>query len=123
MLPEQPISFPEFVADQLLTAKNLNDLFHYLDVQERGTRINLIGIGIVCGLELKVNSVGTEVTITKGCGITSQGYLVRWDETKFQNYKAYDAAKELVYPPFYSAGKQKFDIDELKSNASEEGIT
>jgi PKD repeat protein len=122
MLPEQPISFPEFVADQLLTASNLNDLFHYLDVQERGTRTNLIGIGIVCGLELKVNSTGTEITISKGCGITTQGYLVRWDEATFQNYKAYDAAKELVYPPFYSNGKQKLDIDELKSNASEEGI-
>jgi PKD repeat protein len=123
MLPEQPISFPEFVADQLLTAKNLNDLFHYLDVQERGTRINLIGIGIVCGLELKVNTAGTEVTITKGCGITSQGYLVRWDETKFQNYKAYDAAKEIVYDRFFGSGKQKFVIDELKANSSEEGIT
>lgn len=123
MLPEQPISFPEFVADQLLTAKNLNDLFHYLDVQERGTRTNLIGIGIVCGLELTVNSAGTEVTIGKGCGITSQGYLVRWDEKKFQNYKPYDAAKEIVYDRFFSSGKQKFDIDELKANSSEEGLT
>lgn len=123
MLPEQPISFPEFVADQLLTADNLNSLFHYLDVQERGTRTNLIGIGIVCGLEVTVNTAGTEVTISKGCGITTKGYLVRWDETKFENYKKYDAAKELVYSPFYGGGKQKFDIDELKSNASEEGIT
>lgn len=123
MLPEQPISFPEFVADQLLTADNLNDLFHYLDVQERGTRVNLIGIGIVCGLELRVNAAGTEVTIGKGCGVTSQGYLVRWDEKSFQNYKPYDAAREVVYDPFYSGGAQRFDIDELKADASEEGMT
>jgi PKD repeat protein len=123
MLPEQPISFPEFVADQLLTADNLNELFHYLDVQERGTRVNLIGIGIVCGLELRVNAAGTEVTIGKGCGVTSQGYLVRWDEKSFQNYKPYDAAREIVYDPFYSGGAQRFDIDELKADASEEGIT
>ncbi|MEO6834262.1 MAG: PKD domain-containing protein [Chitinophagaceae bacterium] len=123
MLPELPISYPNFVADQLLTAKNLNDLFFYLDEQERGTRTNLIGIGIVCGLELVVNPIGTSITITKGCGITSEGYLVRWDDATFENYKAYDAAKELVYSPFYAAGKQRFDIDELKSNASEEGIT
>lgn len=122
MLPELPISYPAFVADQLLTAKNLNDLFIYLDEQERGTRINLIGIGIVCGLELIINPSGTSITITKGCGITSEGYLVRWDEATFENYKAYDAAKEIVYSPFFGDGKPRFDIDELKSNASEEGI-
>ncbi len=123
MLPEQPISYPEFVPDQLLTAHNLNELFQYLDEQERGTRINLIGIGIVCGLELRVNAAGTEVTIGKGCGVTSQGYLVRWDEKSFQNVKAYDAAREIVYDPFYSGGAQRFPIDELKADASEEGLT
>jgi len=123
MLPEQPISYPEFVADQLLTAANLNNFFNFLDVQERGTRINLIGIGIVCGLEVSVQENGTAITISKGCGITSQGYLVRWDEKTFQNYKPYDAAKERLYPPFYGGGQQRFPLDELKSDASEEGIT
>ncbi len=123
MLPEQPISYPEFVADQLLTAANLNDLFEYLDEQERGTRVNLIGIGIVCGLELLINDEGTEITITKGCGITTEGYLVRWDQKSFQNYKAYDAAREIVYEPFYSGGAQRFPIDELKADSSEEGLT
>jgi len=124
MLPEQPISYPEFVADQLLTAGNLNDMFNYLDEQERGTRINLIGIGIVCGLELSVDPAGTSITISRGCGITSAGYLIRWDETKLENYISYDAAKELVYTPqFVTNGKQRFPIDELKSNSSEEGLT
>lgn len=123
MLPEQPISYPEFVADQLLTADNLTDLFHYLDVQERGTRINLIGIGIVCGLEVSVNEEGTELTISKGCGITSEGYLVRWEEASFQNFKPYDAAVEKRYPLFYSGGAQKVTLDELKRDASEEGLT
>lgn len=122
MLPEFPISYPNFVADQLLTAKNLNDLFQYLDKQQRGTRTNLIGIGIVCGLELIIDTNKPSISITKGCGITSEGYLVRWDDAKFENYIPYDAAKELVYSPFYGDGKQRFDIDELKSNASGEGI-
>ncbi|MBS1630593.1 MAG: PKD domain-containing protein [Bacteroidetes bacterium] len=123
MIPEQPISYPEFVADQLLTASHLNELFHFLDVQERGARINLMGIGIVCGLELQVLDDGTEITLSKGCGITSQGYLVRWDEKSFQNYKAYDVAREQVYELFYSGGAQRFPIDELKANSSEEGLT
>lgn len=122
MLPEQPINYPEFVADQLLTAANLNDLFHYLDVQERATRMNLIGVGIVCGLEVSVNKAGTEVTISQGCGITSEGYLVRWEEAAFQNYKAYDASEDKGYPPFYS-GSQQLPLDELKRAASEEGLT
>lgn len=123
MLPEQPISFPEFVADQLLTADNLNDLFHYLDVQERGTRVNLIGIGIVCGLEVSVNEEGTEIKISKGCGITSAGYLVRWEEATFQNYKSYDAAIDLPYPLFNGTDDKKLALDELKRDASEDGIT
>ncbi len=122
MLPEQPTSYPMFVADQLLTAENLNDLFGYLDMQERGTRINLIGLGIVCGLELTVNAAGTEIVIGKGCGITSAGYLVRWEETRLANYKPYNAARELVYAPFYANGAQRFPIDELKASASAEDI-
>ncbi len=44
--------YPEFVADQVLTADHLNELFDYLDEQDRLTRRCLIGIGIVCGLEV-----------------------------------------------------------------------
>ena len=41
-----------FEPDQVLTNDHLNELFDYLDVQERLTRNKLIGIGIVCGLEI-----------------------------------------------------------------------
>jgi hypothetical protein len=34
MLPVQ-VEFPKFVADQLLTSEDLNDLFGYLDEQNR----------------------------------------------------------------------------------------
>ena len=36
---------------------------------------NLIGIGIVCGLEVTFEAPGT-VHLSKGCGVTSQGYLI-----------------------------------------------
>lgn len=119
MLPEQPISYPEFVADQLLTAAHLNSLFRYLDQQERATRTHLIGIGIVCGLEVRVS--GTEVTITKGCGVTSQGYLVHWEEATFQNYQPYDASVDVGYDPFYVDGQQ-LELDELVRAAAGENL-
>jgi hypothetical protein len=47
-------TYPVFEANQVLTNAHLNQLFTYLDEQERLTRANLIGIGIVCGLEIRL---------------------------------------------------------------------
>ncbi len=76
-------TYPIFEADQVLTSGHLNDLVIYLEEQERLTRNKLIGIGIVCGLNLRYSSSGKrkDITISKGCGITSEGYLVALDET------------------------------------------
>src|SRR5688572_13811608 len=101
MLPVNTV-FPEFVPDQLLTSSDLNELFAYLDEQGRMTRTNLIGIGIVCGLEVKVNAAQTEVTITKGCGVTSEGYLITmpFPHLTFTEYNTYDPVKEKYYDRF-----------------------
>lgn len=125
MLPKQPIKYPEFVADQLLTADNLNDLFGYLNEEGRLTRTNLIGIGIVCGLEVKMADNGKSVTITKGVGVTSEGYLVEIPETTFEEYKSYNALKEHVYDRFATGdpAKQVFQLDELIVKSSVEGAT
>ncbi|THU40588.1 hypothetical protein FAM09_00285 [Niastella caeni] len=111
--------FPEFVPDQLLTSSDLNELFGYLDEQGRMTRTNLIGIGIVCGLEVKVNAAQTEVTITKGCGVTSEGYLITmpFPHLVFTEYNTYDPVKEKYYDRFIDIATKepKFDtIWELK---------
>lgn len=117
--------YPEFVADQLLTSDNLNDLFGYLDEQGRITRTNLIGIGIVCGLEVKTSADGTSITITKGTGVTSEGYMVTIPETTYTDYVDYDTLKEEYYEKFVNiAGKtEKFtDVYELKQAAVESSI-
>ncbi|WP_028046733.1 hypothetical protein [Cellulomonas sp. URHE0023] len=67
-------TYPMFEANQVLTSAHLNDLFEYLDEQTRLTRANLVGIGIVCGLDVSFD--GTKVRLTKGCGVTSEGYLI-----------------------------------------------
>ena len=53
-----------FEPDQVLTNDHLNELFDYLDVQERLTRNKLIGIGIVCGLEIDYQT--ETILISKG---------------------------------------------------------
>jgi hypothetical protein len=93
--------YPKFVPDQVLTSGDLNSLFSYLDEQGRLTRTRLIGIGIVCGLQVKFTADPASVTITKGCGVTSKGYLVVFDEDKvYTHYKDYDKTKPEVYDKF-----------------------
>lgn len=67
-------NYPVFEANQVLSNVHLNNVFDYLDEQQRLTRANLIGIGIVCGLEIQFND--NSIKLSKGCGITSEGYLI-----------------------------------------------
>ncbi|MEB2773758.1 PKD domain-containing protein [Algoriphagus sp. D3-2-R+10] len=84
----QPLqSYPVFEADQVLSNGHLNNLLNYLEQQERLTRIKLLGRGIVCGLEISTSN--TAISISKGCGLTSQGYLVHLCETNFTHYTEY----------------------------------
>ncbi|MEP7238727.1 MAG: hypothetical protein ABI685_12700, partial [Ferruginibacter sp.] len=119
--------YPKFVADQVLTSDNLNDLFGYLDEQGRMTRTNLSGIGIVCGLEVKTAADGSSITITKGVGVTSSGYLVAVPETTYTKRTSaiFDAVKCDYYSKFVdiAAKTQKFDLWELKQEAESEGTT
>ncbi|HYE54394.1 MAG TPA: hypothetical protein VD996_06105, partial [Chitinophagaceae bacterium] len=118
--------FPEFVADQLLTAEDLNNMFGYLEEQERLTRTTMIGIGIICGLDAKTSADGTSITITRGGGDTSEGYLMRLETDTFYEYKAFDALKPKYYDVFVNSTveasgdikrTQKFPIWELFSKS------
>ncbi|HXS36375.1 MAG TPA: PKD domain-containing protein [Flavipsychrobacter sp.] len=99
MFPKQN-NYPEFVADQLLTADQLNELFGYLEEQERLTRTNLIGIGIVCGLEVQTSADGSSITITKGCGVTSDGYVISVPTTTYTEYSTYNPVQDKLYEKF-----------------------
>lgn len=68
--------YPVFEANQVLSAEHLNSLSRYLDEQNRLTTVVLHGIGIVCGLEISIikKSGSVAVGISKGYGVTSQGY-------------------------------------------------
>ncbi len=125
MIPSAANSdYPKFVADQVLTSDNLNDLFGYLDEQGRMTRTNLSGIGIVCGLEVKTNADGNKITITKGVGVTSSGYLVSVPEIAYtkRTTDIFDAVKSEYYSKFVNIASktQKFNLWELKQEAETE---
>lgn len=82
-----PFEYIVYEPDQVLTNEHLNETFNYLDQQNRWTRNKLIGIGIVCGLDIVLNPGVIEVT--KGCGITSQGYLISQDTANYTYYIPY----------------------------------
>ena len=125
------LQYPRFVPDQVLTSDNLDDLFTYLDDQDRITRTNLIGVGIVCGLGVETPPNGTSIKITKGTGITSEGYLVSHADTDplgkkeivYTGYIAFDPTKEDVYDKFKPIGNRTIQLWELKESAAVEGTT
>lgn len=82
-----PNNYPHFVADQVLKANHLNDLFAYLDQENRHTRRCLIGMGIVCGLDITISA--NTIQISKGCGVTSEGYMLEFENTNFTNCRSY----------------------------------
>lgn len=97
--------YPVFEADQVLTADHLNQLFDYLDEQNRLTRTCLIGIGIVCGLDSYYEN--NSITITAGVGVTSLGYLINF------NGGTYTYARTYNLPDSVAADEKAFygDMD------------
>lgn len=107
-------SYPVFEADQVLTNRHLNDMFNYLEQHDRLTRIKLIGSGIVCGLDISFQEKDS-ISVSKGCGLTSQGYLITFCDTKFTHFIPYTTRNfpgdllfiqqcedDVTYPkPFY----------------------
>ena len=91
-----------FEKDQVLTHDQLNSIADYLDDQSRLTRVNLLGVGIACGLH--VARQGDSVTLTRGVGLTTDGDLLRFPgDSVYDKFRAYDRTKP-AYAPFYIEG-------------------
>ncbi len=101
-----PIEYIVFEPDQVLTNDHLNETFNYLDQQNRWTRNKLIGIGIVCGLDIVLNP--GVIQINKGTGITSQGYLISQDTTEYTYYIPYSPVDMPQDLPFTYTGNLPF---------------
>ena len=110
-------TYPVFEANQVLTNAHLNEMFNYLDEQERLTRANLIGIGIVCGLEIRLVPTTPAIHLSRGCGVTSEGYLiVEPEDVVLASYREYKLPKDLDYSPFKDKSidpKEQYPLWEL----------
>ena len=104
--------YPVFEADQVLTPKNLNDIVSYLNTQDLKTRRELIGIGVVCGLEVS-SDLNSYVEISKGVGVTSKGYLLSIPYCKLSYYKGYKNPSEAPYKPFIKSDGTSYDLWEI----------
>jgi len=112
LLGSTPVStYTVFERDQVLTHSQLNELSLYLNQQERLTRTNLVGVGVVSGLEVVADDAA--ITVTPGLGVTTDGDLVVWPQAvRFTHSKSYDN-KQPQYAPFYPDGKTIIKLQEL----------
>lgn len=91
--------YPVFEADQVLSQKHLNGIVSYLDEQDRLTRTGLIGLGIVCGLEVSYPA-SNQIKIGCGTAVTSLGFQINWEEKLFKYYHTVELSKNFLEPEY-----------------------
>ncbi|MEZ4875160.1 MAG: hypothetical protein R2793_06860 [Flavobacteriaceae bacterium] len=124
--------YNSFVDDQVLTSHQLNEFIEYFNEQDRLTRVCLSGVGLVCGFTVTISE--DTITITQGCGITTDGDLLKLQEdveeasTKstldsktivleslsFSHYKEFTDAK-AKYAHFRTGSNTVIDLVELSA--------
>jgi len=115
-------TYPVFESNQVLTSKQMNSLVSYLEQQTRLTRAKLIGMGVVCGLEVSYDATSNELTISNGTGITSEGYLINLGECVTVKYRPYALPPVTIYEPFVNASnEQDITLFELLTEKADDG--
>ncbi len=111
-----------FSRSQFLTDSLLNQLFDHFDDQIRLSRVNLSGVGIICGFEVSSNA--NIITIEQGLGITTDGDLfhlykdedsgktIKIPNISYKYYRVYDNSK-ANYSPFFYQDDAQIELFEL----------
>ncbi|MBD2604430.1 hypothetical protein H6G81_07770 [Scytonema hofmannii FACHB-248] len=91
--------YPIFMPNQVLKNNDLNSLVSYLDSQNRLTRTHLIGMGIVCGMEVSSSyqTADAKISISAGCGITSEGYVISLPPITLTHYQSEAKVQSLLF--------------------------
>ena len=119
-------SYPIFEDNQVLTSSQLNELVTYLDAQSRLTRVKLIGMGVACGLTPQFIPSDPAfqgkptLKITKGTGVTSEGYLIKMGDCTTTKYRSYTLPQVVNYPPFGVPQAQNLELYELLTDNAPE---
>jgi hypothetical protein len=118
-------SYPLFDNGQVLTSKHLNDLAEYLEQQDRLTRSHFIGIGVACGLQVSFDAPASQVRVTCGAALTSEGYLLLMEEEGIFFFsrpytvpvpsveEAADEVEQERYPYFFKSDDAQRQLWEL----------
>jgi hypothetical protein len=77
---------------------------------------------VVCGLEVSYDAAGKKLTISKGTGITSEGYLISLGECINVKYGLYKLPAGTIYEPFVdSKNEQDIKLFELLTESADDG--
>ncbi len=90
--------YPVFEADQVLSQKDLNNMVSHLEEQDRISRKNLTGIGIVCGLDLTFENESKTVKVSCGTAVTSLGFEINFPESTFTHYHEIELSEQFLEP-------------------------
>ena len=129
ILQEITTDYSIFENDQVLTERQLNKVTDYLNDQNRLTRIYLVGVGAISGLQVSLSD--NTIKVTPGIGVTTDGDLLYYsnetvigftsdrkllyysNNTVFNRFVRYDDNSNPKYTPFYPGGNVKEKMIEV----------
>lgn len=110
-----------FNKDQVLSDVHLNSLSKYFDDQDRLTRVNLTGVGLICGCH--VEKQGNRVLLSKGLAITTDGDLIHIKQsTPYLAFKPF-GNEQPKYTRFYLNKTKMLTLYELVDKNLDDGLT
>ena len=101
--------YRSFVDDQVLTSGQLNEFIEYFEDQDRLTRVCLVGVGVACGFKVSVNNQNSLITITQGCGVTTDGDLLKLQKSIKNSFDISIVLESIKYSHF-----RDFEDDKAK---------
>jgi hypothetical protein len=114
-------NYTVFNKDQVLSDEQLNSLSKYFDDQDRLTRVNLIGVGLVCGCNIEMQD--DTIVLSKGIAITTDGDLINIEKSvSYSAFKPF-GIDQPKYNKFYINKTKMLNLFELVQNEEGDRLT
>ena len=114
ILDKQMPLYHRFVDNQVLTDDQLNEVIDHINFQDKLTRTGLIGVGIVCGLQISAS--GANIQLSKGIAVTTDGDLLKKSDTTYTGFKEFKDGN-VKYDHFLQQ-ENVLDLYELEEDTS-----
>ncbi|NNE76936.1 MAG: hypothetical protein HKN31_07670, partial [Pricia sp.] len=119
VLDKQVPVYHRFVDNQVLTDDQLNEVLDHINYQDKLTRTGLIGVGIVCGLQL--GSTGSTIQLSQGIAVTTDGDLLKKSTTTYKGFKTF--TDENVKYAHFLQGETVIPLFELEEDISPSDVS